>query len=76
MVENFHYNFLSYFLTQPLDIWNTALTCGPMLWDSISGLSLIRFLFTDLVNSKIFDINGQWKEIFITVFQQLLTTPS
>jgi hypothetical protein len=43
--KNFRYSFLSNYLSQPLDIWHTALTHCPILWDSISGLSHIHFLF-------------------------------
>jgi hypothetical protein len=49
LVGNFLNSFLSNYLSQPLDIWHTALTCGPIMWDLISGLSLIHFLFADLV---------------------------
>jgi hypothetical protein len=44
-------------ILQPLDIWYTVSTRGPIPWDSISGLSLFDFLFTDLV--KILDINAR-----------------
>jgi hypothetical protein len=47
--KNFRNSFLSNYLSQPLDIWHTALTRRPISWDSISGLSLIHFLFIDLV---------------------------
>jgi hypothetical protein len=42
-------SFLSNNLSQPLNIWHAALTCGSILEDSISGLLLIHFLFTELV---------------------------
>jgi hypothetical protein len=59
--KNFRNSFFSNYLSQPLDIWHTALTHGPILWDLISGLSLIHFLFIHLVKLvRFFDINGQW----------------
>jgi hypothetical protein len=59
--KNFRNSFLSNYLSQPLDIWPTALTHGPIPWDSISGLSLIHFLFIHLVKLvRFFDINGQY----------------
>jgi hypothetical protein len=59
--KTFRNSFLSNYLSQPLYIWHTALTHGPILWDSISGLSLIHFLFIHLVKLvRFFDINGQW----------------
>jgi hypothetical protein len=42
-----------------LDIWHTALTHGPILWDSISSLLLIHFLFTDLVKFSTLMVNGK-----------------
>ena len=46
----FRKSFFSNFLSQSLDIWYGTLVWGPILWDSISGLSDIYFLFTDLVS--------------------------
>ena len=40
--------FFSNFLSQSLDIWYGTLVWGPILWDSISDLSGICFLFADL----------------------------
>jgi hypothetical protein len=57
--KNFRNNFLSNYLLQPLDIWYTASTHGPILWDSISGLSLIHFLFTDLVKFSTLMLNSK-----------------
>jgi hypothetical protein len=50
-------SFLSNFLSQPLDIWYTALKHGLILWDLISSLSLIYFLFTDLVTFSTLMVN-------------------
>jgi hypothetical protein len=72
MVENFRNSFLSNYLSQPLDIWHTALTYNPILWDSISGLLLLHILFTDLVKfstlmvSGIFFITSQHHDIWYT----------
>jgi hypothetical protein len=59
MVGKFRNSFLSSYLPQSLDIWHTALTCGPIPWDVISGLSLINFLFADLVKFSTFMVNGR-----------------
>jgi hypothetical protein len=47
-------NFFCNYLSRHLDIWHTAFTHCPLTWDSITGLSLIHFLFDDF-----FDIKGQ-----------------
>jgi hypothetical protein len=49
-LKNFRNSFLSNYLSQPFDIWYTASAHGIISWDSISGLSLIHFLFADLFN--------------------------
>jgi hypothetical protein len=59
MVGNVHKSFLCNYVSQPLDIQHTALTCGPIIWDSISGMSLIHFLFTDLVKFSTLIVNGR-----------------
>jgi hypothetical protein len=35
--KTFRNSFLSNYLSQPLDIWHTALTRGPILWDPIGN---------------------------------------
>jgi hypothetical protein len=58
-MHNFHNSFLNNYLSQPLDIWHTALTSGPILWVSISDLSLIHFLFAHLVKFSTLMVNGK-----------------
>jgi hypothetical protein len=55
--KNFRNSFLSNYLSQPCDIWYTASIHGPILWDSISGLSLIYFLFADLLKFSALMVN-------------------
>jgi hypothetical protein len=33
--KTFRNSFRSNYLSQPLDIWHTIFTCGPILWDQI-----------------------------------------
>jgi hypothetical protein len=58
-VKIFRKRFLNNYLSQPLDIWYTALKCGPIWWDLISGLSLNHFLLTDLVKFSTLMVNGR-----------------
>jgi hypothetical protein len=57
MVGNFRNSFLSNYLSQPLDIWHTALTHGPYT----VGFDFRSVAYRDPVYrlSLIFDINGQ-----------------
>jgi hypothetical protein len=56
------------------DIWHTAFPHAPILWDFISGMSLIHFLFIDLVKFSTLMVNGRkFSEQFS---QQLLITAS
>ncbi len=45
--KNFRNTFLSNYLSQPLDIWYASSARGSILYDIISDLSAISFLFTD-----------------------------
>jgi hypothetical protein len=56
----FSNSFLSNYLSQPLDIWHTVLTCGPIQLDSIKGLLLIHFLLTDLVKFSTLMVSGKF----------------
>jgi hypothetical protein len=55
----FSNSFLSNYLSQPFDIWHTALTRVPILWDSISGLSLITLLFIDFIKFSTLMVKGR-----------------
>jgi hypothetical protein len=57
--RNFRNSCLSNFISQPLDIWHTALKRGPIPWDSISSMSLIRFLLVYLVKCSTLMVNGR-----------------
>jgi hypothetical protein len=63
---NFHNSFFSNYLSQPLDIRYTALSHGPILWDWISGLSFIHFLFTDFDKFPTLMVSG--KKFFLSNF--------
>jgi hypothetical protein len=57
--KTFRNSFFSNYQSKPLDIWHTALTHSPILWDLISGLSLFHFLFIDLVKFSTLMVNGR-----------------
>jgi hypothetical protein len=57
--KNFRNSFLSNYLSQPLDIWYTTSTHDPIPWDLFSGLSLIHFLFIDLVKFSTLMVNNR-----------------
>jgi hypothetical protein len=59
MVGIFRNNFLSNYLSQPLDIWYTASTCSHIQWDMILGMWLIQLPFDDLVKFSALIVNGR-----------------